>query len=72
MNLSVDQLKSLSVVVDPLAQWLRNNGHPHITVIVNGDSVEVMETLALCKIQAGLENPSTIQPDNNQEIQHGC
>ncbi len=33
----------------PLMEWLRDNMHPHITVIVDSDRAELVEGLAIAR-----------------------
>jgi len=33
----------------PLMEWLRNNMHPHATVIVDSDRAELVEGLAIAR-----------------------
>jgi len=46
MILTEEQLKSLREASLPLMQWLCDNCHPHCTVIVDSEHIELVEGLA--------------------------
>lgn len=46
MTLNTQQVKELEEASKPLIEFLRSNFHPHVTVIVTGQSAEMVEGLA--------------------------
>ena len=46
MKITLDQLETLREAVLPLMQWLNDNCHPHCTVMVNSERIELVEGLA--------------------------
>lgn len=46
MILNSKQVQELEEAAKPLAAFLRENCHPHMTVIVTGESAELVEGLA--------------------------
>lgn len=46
MILTETQIKEFEKIVTPLMTWIRLNGHPHITVIVDSERSEIVEGLA--------------------------
>jgi len=38
-----DKLKELSELSKPLIEWINNNYHPHVKIIVDCNSAEVVE-----------------------------
>jgi hypothetical protein len=49
MILTKEQRAEFEKAAEPLIQWLNNNCHPHVTVIVTTDSAELSEGIALFK-----------------------
>lgn len=43
MNLTDQQTKRFLELATPLIHWLRDNCHPHVAVIVDNESVQLME-----------------------------
>lgn len=37
--------KEFEALIKPLMRWLRENHHPHVTVLVNSTNAEVLEGL---------------------------
>ena len=46
MKITPDQIEALREAVLPLMQWLNDNCHPHCTVMVNSERIEIVEGLA--------------------------
>jgi len=46
MTITQDQLKQLGEAAKPLLEFLAENCHPHCSVIVTGQRVELVEGLA--------------------------
>ena len=46
MILNAKQIQELEEAAKPLADFLRKNFNPHVTVIVTGQSAEMVECLA--------------------------
>jgi hypothetical protein len=46
VKITLDQLETLREAVLPLMQWLNDNCHPHCTVMVNSERIELVEGLA--------------------------
>ena len=43
MVISKEQSKELSKLSEPLLEWLNNNTHPHCKLIIDTNSVELLE-----------------------------
>lgn len=46
MKITLDQVETLREAVLPLMRWLNDNCHPHCTVMVNSERIELVEGLA--------------------------
>lgn len=46
MKITLDQLETLREAALPLMQWLNDNCHPHCTVMVDSERIELVEGLA--------------------------
>ncbi len=46
MKITLNQIETLREAVLPLMQWLNDNCHPHCTVMVNSERIELVEGLA--------------------------
>ena len=46
MVISKEQSKELSKLSEPLLEWLNNNTHPHCKLIIDTNSVELLESSA--------------------------
>lgn len=46
MKITLDQIETLRKVALPLMQWLNDNCHPHCTVMVDSERIELVEGLA--------------------------
>ena len=46
MKITLDQIETLREAALPLIQWLNDNCHPHCTIIVNSERIELVEGLA--------------------------
>lgn len=46
MKITLDQIEVLREAALPLIQWLNDNCHPHCTVMVNSERIELVEGLA--------------------------
>ena len=46
MKITLDQIEALREAALPLMQWLNNNCHPHCTVMVDSERIELVEGLA--------------------------
>lgn len=46
-TLTEQQLAELTRAAMPLMQWLKDNGHPHVTAIVDSVRTEVVEGLVV-------------------------
>jgi len=51
MILTKEQLVTLKEAAMPLMQWLAENCHPHCTIIVDSEHVELLEGLATARRQ---------------------
>ena len=49
MILTPKQIEELNEAAQPLMTWLGTNCHPHCKVIVESDSAEIVEGLAIVK-----------------------
>jgi hypothetical protein len=49
MIITPDQIIALREAAMPLMQWLHNNCHPHCTVIVDSERIELVEGLATAR-----------------------
>ena len=49
MKITLDQLETLRNAALPLMQWLNDNCHPHCTVIVDSERIELVEGLATAR-----------------------
>lgn len=49
MTFTKAQIEELEKLSKPLMEWLRKNGHPHVTAIVTASGTEVLEGLALVR-----------------------
>lgn len=38
-----DKMKELEWSAEPLVQWLNDNWHPHVAVVVRPDGIELVE-----------------------------
>ena len=47
MKLTGQQIGKMMLVAGPLMDWLQANCHPHCHIIINGNRVEIVETLAV-------------------------
>lgn len=59
MKITLDQLETLRNAALPLMQWLNANCHPHCTVIVDSERIELCEGLATARrepIQEEVQN----------------
>ena len=56
MKLNEEQYEKVIELAKPLAQWLADNCHPHVKVIVENDRIELMEGVMECPLD-------TIIPD---------
>lgn len=54
MTLTPEQIEELKQVSKPLVRWLQQNCHPHVTVIVDCKSLEIVEGLATVKYELGI------------------
>ena len=46
MKLTEKQYEELQSLIKPLQQWLNDNCHPHMKVVADSESAELMEGLA--------------------------
>ena len=46
MILTKEQIEELNKASEPVIRWVRANCHPHCLVMIDGESVEVVEGLA--------------------------
>lgn len=46
MKITPDQIEALREAALPLTQWLNDNCHPHCTILVNSERIELVEGLA--------------------------
>ena len=46
MVISKEQSKELSKLSEPLLKWLNNNTHPHCKLVIDTNSVELLECSA--------------------------
>jgi hypothetical protein len=49
VKLTLDQIETLREAALPLMQWLNDNCHPHCTVIVDSERIELVEGLATAR-----------------------
>ncbi|MFA5378819.1 MAG: hypothetical protein WC455_23910 [Dehalococcoidia bacterium] len=47
MNLTDKQRKEFEEVTRPLIKWLNDNGHPHVTVIVDNTVAQMFEGICV-------------------------
>lgn len=45
MQLSLDDMKELQNLCDPLIKYLNDNYHPHIKLIITSTSIELLEEM---------------------------
>lgn len=49
MRFTLDEIETLREAALPLMQWLNDNCHPHCTVIVDSERIELVEGLATAR-----------------------
>ena len=49
MRFTLAEIETLREAALPLMQWLNNNCHPHCTVIVDSERIELVEGLATAR-----------------------
>ena len=49
MKFTLDEIETLREAALPLMQWLNDNCHPHCTVIVDSERIELVEGLATAR-----------------------
>jgi len=49
MIMTEQQLKTLREAAMPLMQWLNDNCHPHVKIIVDSEHMELLEGLATAR-----------------------
>jgi hypothetical protein len=49
MKITLDQIEALREAALPLMQWLNDNCHPHCTVMVDSEQIELVEGLATAR-----------------------
>jgi hypothetical protein len=52
MVITEQQRQQFEGLVHPLIEWLNNNCHPHVTVVVDSTSAELLE--GLCSVKTTL------------------
>lgn len=50
MIIDKEKQKEFEKAAEPLIQFLRENFHPHVSVIVDGSSAELLESICLKRI----------------------
>ena len=69
MKMQGKLIDSFGVAARPLMKWIRENGHPHITVIVTNGLAEVVEGLGMTIWEeVANEEPPTQQEKPEGEI----
>lgn len=46
MKISQEQMNELEKITQSLVEWLRNNSHPHTSIIVTDTSIRLVEDIA--------------------------
>ena len=49
MRFTLDEIETLREAALPLMQWLNDNCHPHCTVMVDSERIELVEGLATAR-----------------------
>jgi len=49
VRFTLDEIETLREAALPLMQWLNDNCHPHCTVIVDSERIELVEGLATAR-----------------------
>ena len=49
MKFTLDEIETLREAALPLMQWLNDNCHPHCTIIVDSERIELVEGLATAR-----------------------
>ena len=49
MKFTLDEIETLREAALPIMQWLNDNCHPHCTVIVDSERIELVEGLATAR-----------------------
>ena len=49
MKFTPDEIEALREAALPLMQWLNDNCHPHCTIIVDSERIELVEGLATAR-----------------------
>ena len=55
MKFTLDEIETLREAALPLMQWLNDNCHPHCTIIVDSERIELVEGLATARREPILE-----------------
>lgn len=56
MRFTEEQNEEFKKVCQPVIVWLKNNGHPHMQVIVNDRSAELVEGLMTTSVMRGVDH----------------